>query len=148
MFEWGGPGGVTYEDSPVRVLPTHSVRLVSGLLRGSRAKVVPSVENHQVVMLISGAWKTYVVSEFCETTAHIFVRWRSLLNYFNTNEMSFTPLQPLACGDSPVAGSKAQPCSPRSMYSLTSAVSPFCELLISSPDVRKDWNIENPRGRL
>ncbi|KAF9650015.1 hypothetical protein BDM02DRAFT_1689789 [Thelephora ganbajun] len=68
-------------------------------------------------MLMSGAWKT----------------WMSLLSYAYTNEMTFAPLQTSTCDSGPVVDAEVQQpqrCSPRSMYSLATAVGfPTCALL-------------------
>ncbi|KAF9650002.1 hypothetical protein BDM02DRAFT_3112802 [Thelephora ganbajun] len=63
----------------------------------------------EAVMLMSGAWKT----------------WMSLLSYAYTNEMTFAPLQTSTCDSGPVADAEVQQpqrCSPRSMYSLATAL--------------------------
>ncbi|KAF9649997.1 hypothetical protein BDM02DRAFT_3268320 [Thelephora ganbajun] len=68
-----------------------------------------AAESCEVVMLMSGAWKT----------------WMSLLSYAYTNEMTFAPLQTSTRDGGPVADAKVQQpqqCSPRSMYSLATAL--------------------------
>ncbi|KAF9642810.1 hypothetical protein BDM02DRAFT_3273313 [Thelephora ganbajun] len=68
-----------------------------------------AAESCEPVVLVLGAWKT----------------WMSLLSYAYTNEMSFAPLQTSAHDSGSVADAKVQqpqPCSPRSMYSLATAL--------------------------
>ena len=55
-------------------------------------------------------------------------RWISLLSFSYTNEMIFAPLLTSAHDGSTAADAEVQGCSPRSMYSLTTAVRIFINL--------------------
>ncbi|KAF9649996.1 hypothetical protein BDM02DRAFT_1687210 [Thelephora ganbajun] len=87
----------------------------------------------EVVMLMSGAWKT----------------WMSLLSYAYTNEMTFAPLQTSTRDSGPVADAKVQQlqqCSPRSMYSLATAVGISYMCIARSTDSREAWD-QKHRGK-
>jgi hypothetical protein len=64
------------------------------LLRKRRTETSTATESREVVVLVSGAWKTYVISD------PLYDEWLirlqggcHLLSYTYTNEMSFAPLQ-------------------------------------------------------
>ena len=74
----------------------------------------------------------------------------TLLSYPYTNEMDFAPLQTSARDSNSVVNAKAQqrqPCSPRSMYSLATAVRISHECTMLSPDLPRAWNREHQGGR-
>ena len=66
----------------------------------------------------------------------------ALLSYAYTNEMTFVPLQTSVHEDSPMAdaGVRQWPCSPRSMYSLATAVGISYTHAAPSVDVLKAWD--------
>ena len=67
----------------------------------------------------------------------------SLLSYAYTDEMIFAPLQTLMCESDPVKGAEVQQhwsCSPRSMYSLATAVGVSSRYITLSADMSKAWN--------
>ena len=74
----------------------------------------------------------------------------SLLSYAYTNEMSFAPLQTSMRKSDSVAGAEVQrrrPCSPRSMYSLATAVGASYGYLALGADMLKAWDPGHQGGR-
>jgi len=67
----------------------------------------------------------------------------SLLSYAYTDEMTFAPLQTLMYGSDPMKGAEVQQrwsCSPRSMYSLATAVGVSYRYITLSADMPKAWD--------
>ena len=78
------------------------------------------------------------------------VRWMSLFSYAYTNEMSFALLRASVQGSDPIVGTETQrqrSCSPRSMYSLATAVGIPYECIMLSPDLPGAWNQEHQGER-
>ncbi|KAF9779806.1 hypothetical protein BJ322DRAFT_343003 [Thelephora terrestris] len=74
-----------------------------------RTEAAATTGSREVVVLMSGAWRT----------------WTSLLSCAYTNEMTFAPLQDSTRDGDPAADAKMQrhqSCSPRSMYSLAASL--------------------------
>lgn len=75
----------------------------------------------------------------------------ALLSYVYTNRMNFAPLLTFACNCDSVADSEVQqqqqhPCSPRSMYSLTTAVGIFYKFVVPGrPDRSKSSESQHYR---
>ena len=71
----------------------------------------------------------------------------TFLSYAYTDEMIFAPLQTSMRKSDPVAGAEVQrwrPCSPRSMYSLATAVGSSYRCIALGTDTLKAWD---PRRR-
>ncbi|KAF9779859.1 hypothetical protein BJ322DRAFT_1113175 [Thelephora terrestris] len=83
----------------------------------------PPAENREVVLLNSGAWKT----------------WLSFFSYAYRNEMMFLPLQTPAN----VSNSGAPTCSPRSAYSLATTLGIVGIKEVASKDIQSQLSASN-----
>ena len=102
--------------------------------RKYRTEVITAMESREVVVLTSGAWKTYVCSRALCGEGLMDRRWTLLLLHFYTDEMTFAPLQSSVPRSDPPPDAKTQwhqPCSPRSVYSLAVSVGILCRFMAS-----------------
>lgn len=89
------------------------------------------------MVLPSGAWKTWAIFSILRDKELMRRRWISLLSCAYTNKLGFALLQTPTHGSVTAAGAKVQLplfSSPRSMYSLSAAVSILPMSIVPIPD--------------